>query len=123
MLVLIVDDNEKNRKLARDLLGNAGFDTLETATGANALTLAVEHAPDVVLMDLQLPDMDGAQAARMLGANPRTARIPVLATSALPLQGADDWLEAAGFVGWIEKPIRVDRFADEVRRHSERTRV
>jgi len=116
-LVLIVDDNEMNRKLARDLLRSAGFETLESATGADALTLAVEHAPDVILMDLRLPDMDGAEVARKLEAEPRTAWIPVLAISALPLEGSGEWLKAAGFAGWIEKPIRVGRFADEVRRY------
>jgi len=121
-LVLIVDDNEKNRKLARDLLRGAGFETLESATGAEALTLAVDHLPDVILMDLRLPDMDGAEAARKLEADPRTARIPVLAISALPLEGSDDWVEAAGFAGWIEKPIRVSAFADQVRRYSARAR-
>ena len=118
-LVLIVDDSELNRKLERDLLRSAGFETLESATGAEALTLA-EHAPDVILMDLRLPDIDGAEVTRRLAADPRTARIPVLAISALRLQDAGDWLEAAGFAGWIEKPIRVDRFADDVRRHAER---
>jgi two-component system cell cycle response regulator DivK len=121
-LVLIVDDNEKNRKLARDLLRGVGFETLESATGAEALTLAMEHPPDVILMDLRLPDMDGAEAARKLEADPRTARIPVLAISALPLEGSDDWLEAAGFAGWIEKPIQVGRFVDEVRRFSAKAR-
>ena len=119
-LVLIVDDSEPNRKLERDLLRSAGFETLESATGAEALTLASEHAPDVILMDLRLPDMDGAEVTRRLAADPRTARIPVLAISALPLKGSGDWLEAAGFAGWIEKPIRVDRFADDVRRYAER---
>jgi len=116
-LVLIVDDSEPNRKLERDILRNAGFETLESATGADALRLAWEHAPDVILMDLRLPDTTGAEVTRKLAADPRTARTPVLAVSALPLEGADDWLAAAGFAGWIGKPIRVDGFADEIRRH------
>ena len=120
-LVLIVDDSEANRKLERDILRDAGFETLESATGADALALATEHAPDVILMDLRLPDSDGAEVTRKLAADPRTARIPVLAISAQRLQDAGDWLSAAGFAGWIEKPIRVDRFADDVRRHAERT--
>jgi two-component system, cell cycle response regulator DivK len=119
-LALIVDDSELNRKLERDLLRSAGFETLESATGAEALRLASEHEPDVILMDLRLPDIDGAEVTRRLAADPRTARIPVLAISALRLHGAGDWFEAAGFAGWIEKPIRVDRFADDVRRHAER---
>lgn len=119
-VALIVDDSESNRKLERDLLRSAGFETLESATGVEALRLAAEREPDVILMDLRLPDIDGAEVTRRLAADPRTARIPVLAVSALPLQQAADWLEEAGFAGWIEKPIRIERFADDVRRHAER---
>jgi two-component system cell cycle response regulator DivK len=121
-LVLIVDDYEKNRKLARDLLRAAGFATLEAATAAEAIALATEHVPDVILMDLRLPDMDGTEAVRKLEDDPRTARIPVLAVSALPLEGSADWVEAAGFAGWLEKPIQVGQFPDEVRRYSTKAR-
>jgi two-component system cell cycle response regulator DivK len=122
-LVLIVDDNEKNRKLARDLLRSAGFETLEAATGAQALTLATDHVPDVILMDLRLPDIDGTEAARKLKDDARTERIPVLALTALPHQGNRDLLEAAGFAGWIEKPIRVRDFPDQVRRYCAEART
>lgn len=121
-LVLIVDDNERNRKLARDLLRNAGFDTLESATGSEALTLATGHVPDLILMDLRLPDMNGAEAAATLRSDSRTAGIPVLAISAMPLEGSDDWLQAAGFAGWLAKPFEVGRFVDEVNRLSARPR-
>ena len=113
--VLIVDDNEKNRKLAASLLSAAGFRTIEAATAPVAIELAAAHVPDVVLMDLRLPDIDGAEAARRLGDDERTAAIPIVALSALSLEGNDDWLQAAGFAGWLEKPIRVDTFADQVR--------
>ena len=116
-VALIVDDNDGNRKLARDLLSEAGFRTLEAATGADAIALAFEQVPDVVLMDLRLPDVGGAEAARRLGDDERTAAIPVVAVSALPLEGNDDWLPAAGFAGWLEKPIRVATFAEDVRRY------
>jgi two-component system, cell cycle response regulator DivK len=116
-LVLIVDDNEKNRKLAVDVLAAAGFETLEAGTGAEGLALAAERVPDVILMDLRLPDMDGMDAARTLRAHEPTARIPVVAMSALRLEGRDEWLEEAGFTGWLEKPIRVGTFPDEVRRY------
>ena len=117
LTVLIVDDNEKNLKLAQDVLSAAGFRTLGAATGAEAVALAVEHVPDVVLMDLRLPDMDGTEAARKLEGNERTARIPVVAMSAIRLEGSGDWLEKAGFAGWLEKPISVGTFPDEVRRY------
>jgi two-component system cell cycle response regulator DivK len=117
LLVLIVDDNEKNRKLARDVLSAAGFQTSEAATGAAAIALAAEPVPDVILLDLGLPDMSGTEVARQLKSGEQTARIPLVALSALPLQEGGDWLEAVGFAGWIEKPIRVGTFPDQVRRY------
>jgi len=116
-VALIVDDSEANRKLARDLLSEAGFRTLEAATGMEAIALAVEHMPHVVLMDLRLPDMGGTEATRRLGDDERTAGIPVVALSALSLEGNDDWLQAAGFAGWLEKPIHVATFAEQVRKY------
>ena len=116
-LALIVDDNERNLKLARDVLRDGGFETLEAASGTEAIAIAVEHLPDVILMDLRLPDVEGVEVARRLGAEPRTASIPIVALSSLPLRGGDDWLQAAGFAGYIEKPITVSEFPDEVRRY------
>jgi two-component system, cell cycle response regulator DivK len=116
-IVLVVDDNDMNRKLASDVLRAAGFQTLEAANGAAGIEIATEHVPDVILMDLRLPDMDGTEAARKLSDGERTARIPVVALSALPLEGSGDWLEAAGFAGWLEKPISVGTFPDQVGRY------
>jgi two-component system cell cycle response regulator DivK len=115
-LVLIVDDNDRNRKLAGDVLRSARFRTLEAATAAEGIALASEHLPDVILMDLRLPDLDGTEAARMLRAEPRTSRIPVVAVTALPLDGREDWLSDAGFAGYVVKPIDIDTFPDGVRR-------
>jgi two-component system cell cycle response regulator DivK len=114
-LVLIVDDNDRNRKLARDVLRMAGIRTLEAATATEGIAIASEHLPDVILMDLRLPDLDGTEAARLLRADPRTARIPVVAMTALPLDARDDWLLDAGFAGCIVKPIDIDEFPDVVR--------
>jgi two-component system cell cycle response regulator DivK len=116
-LVLIVDDNKMNLKLAREVLRVAGFGTLEAANGVEGIAVAVEHLPDVILMDLRLPDMDGTDAARRLGAEARTASIPVVALSSLPIEGGGDWLQAAGFAGWLEKPIRVGEFPDQIRHY------
>jgi len=115
-LVLIVDDNDRNRKLAGDVHRLARFRTLEAMTAAEGIALASEHLPDVILMDLRLPDLDGTEAARMLRAEPRTSRIPVVAVTALPLDARDDWLFDAGFAGYVVKPIDIDEFADVVRR-------
>lgn len=119
-LVLIVDDNEKNLKLARDVLRGAGLRALEAASGAEAIALADEHLPDVILLDLRLPDMDGTDVARELRGRARTARIPVVALSALQAAGDVDWLRAAGFAGYLEKPIDVGRFPAEVRHYCAR---
>ncbi|MEO8436842.1 MAG: response regulator [Chloroflexota bacterium] len=115
-LVLIVDDNDRNRKLAGDVLRLARFRTLEAATAAEGIALASEHLPDVILMDLRLPDLDGTEAVRMLRAEPRTAGIPVVAVTALTLDAGDDWISDAGFAGYIVKPIDIDAFPDVVRR-------
>jgi CheY-like chemotaxis protein len=115
-LVLIVDDNTRNRKLAGDVLRLARFRTLEAGTAAEAIALASEHLPDVILMDLRLPDLDGTQAVRMLRAEPRTSLIPVVALTALPLDARDDWLFDTGFAGYVVKPIDTDAFPDVVRR-------
>jgi two-component system cell cycle response regulator DivK len=114
-LVLIVDDNEQNRKLVRDVLSTAGFRTLEAATGAEAIAVAAEDIPDVILMDLRLPDMDGTDAARRLRDGERTEAIPVVAVSSMPLERGGDWFRAAGFAGCLEKPISVRAFPDQVR--------
>ena len=115
-LVLIVDDNDRNRKLARDVLRLAGFRTLEAVSAAEAIELASALQPDVILMDLRLPDLDGTEAARTLRSDPRTSRIPVVALSALPLDDSEDWLLDAGFAGYVAKPIDTDEFPDLVRR-------
>jgi two-component system cell cycle response regulator DivK len=114
-LVLIVDDNDRNRKLARDVLRIARFRTLEAGTAAEAIALASEHLPDVILMDLRLPDLDGTEAARLLRVGPRTSRIPVVAVTALPLDARDDWLLDAGFAGYVLKPIDVVALPEMVR--------
>jgi two-component system cell cycle response regulator DivK len=111
-----VDDYEQSLKLARDVLRAAGFRTLEAASGGEGIALADEHVPDVILMDIRLPDMDGADAARRLGEGTRTSGIPVVALSSIPLDGGGQWLESAGFAGYLEKPIRVREFPDQVRR-------
>ena len=114
-LILVVDDNEKNRKLARDVLRAAGLGTLEAASGTDAIALAAERLPDLILLDLQLPDIDGTEVARELRDGARTAHIPIVALSALPYVGYGDRLLAAGFAGYLEKPIDVGEFPAQVR--------
>ena len=116
--VLVVDDHDKNRKLAGDVLRAAGLETLEAATGDEAIAVAAARLPDVILLDLRLPDTDGTDVARALAEDPRTAGIPVVALSASPEAGDGDRLHQAGFVGFLEKPIDVRAFPDQVRHYA-----
>ena len=115
-LVLIVDDNGQNARLVRDVLEHAGMRTLTAATAADCLSLAQEHHPDLVLMDIRLPDLDGGEAARRLAADERTAGIPVVALSAMPVDEAGPWFRDAGFAAYIEKPIDVIELPGQIRR-------
>jgi two-component system cell cycle response regulator DivK len=116
-LILIVDDNEKNVKLARDVLRFAGFRTLEAGTGGDGVSLAAEHLPDLILMDIRLPDMDGTVALQRLKDDGRTAGIPVVALTSFAMKGDRERFIAAGFDGYLEKPITVREFAEQVRSH------
>ena len=114
-LVLIVDDHEKNRKLARDVLRAAGLRTLEASRGDEAVSAATDHRPDVVLLDLRLPDMNGTDVARELRSGKETGRIPVVALSASAYAWSSEQLVAAGFDGYLQKPINVRAFPEQVR--------
>jgi len=114
-LVLIVDDNERNLRLARDVLEFAGFGTLTAATARDGLRLAAEAVPDIVLMDIRLPDVEGPVALGLLRDDPATAGIPVVAVTSSAMMGDRERLLGAGFDGYLEKPIDVGRFADQVR--------
>jgi two-component system, cell cycle response regulator DivK len=118
--VLVVEDNEKNMKLFRDVLLATGYRTQEATTGAQAVELAAEHAPDLVLMDIQLPDIDGVEVLSRLRADERTASIPVLAVTAQAMHGDRERFLAAGFDGYISKPVNVVEFVGAVRQHCDR---
>ena len=119
-LVLVVDDDARNRKLACDVLLAAGLRTIVAETGQEVVALAAEHLPDVILMDLSLPDMDGTEAARILRDEARTAVIPVVLLSSMSLEEDAAWLADAGFAGYLAKPIDIDAFPDQVRRFCRR---
>jgi two-component system, cell cycle response regulator DivK len=114
-LVLIVDDNERNLRLARDVLQFAGFRTAEASTGGDGVAAAAEHLPDVILMDIRLPDMDGMDAVKLIKADGRTAHIPVVALTSLAMKGDREWFLQNGFDGYLEKPISVRELPDQVR--------
>jgi two-component system cell cycle response regulator DivK len=121
-LILIVEDNEKNLKLVRDLLQVKGYRTLEAGTAGEGIRLAGEHRPDLILMDIQLPDLDGETALRRLRAEPRTAGLPVLALTAQVMAGDRERLLGAGFAGYLAKPISIKDFPEQVRHFCDRTR-
>jgi two-component system, cell cycle response regulator DivK len=115
--ILVVEDNEKNMKLVRDVLVATGYRTLEAATGGQAFELAAEHSPDLVLMDIQLPDFDGVHVLGRLRADERTAGIPVLAVTAQAMHGDRERFLAAGFDGYVSKPLNIREFIGTVRQH------
>ena len=118
--VLVVEDNEKNMKLFRDVLRASGYQPLEAATAERAMELAAEYEPKLVLMDIQLPDIDGVEALGRLRANERTASIPVVALTAQAMQGDRERFLDAGFDGYISKPVNVAEFVKTVKEHCER---
>ena len=115
--ILVVEDNEKNMKLFRDVLSATGYRTLEATTGGEAIELATVHTPDLVLMDIQMPDIDGVEALRRLRADERTASLRVLAVTAQAMQGDREHFLAAGFDGYLSKPVNVQELLGTVRQH------
>lgn len=117
--VLVVEDNERNMKLFRDVLEASGYRTLEAVTGVQAVALVREHVPDLVLMDIQLPDIDGSEALARLRADERTMSVPVLALTAQAMEGDRERFLAAGFDGYLSKPVNIADFVATVRRFCE----
>jgi two-component system cell cycle response regulator DivK len=114
-LILIIEDNERNLKLVRDVLQFNGFRTAEARTAEDGLALASTSPPDLVLLDLQLPGIDGMEAFRQLRGSPPTAAIPVVAVTALAMKDDRERVLRAGFDGYLEKPISVRALPDQVR--------
>lgn len=121
-LILIIEDNEKNLKLVRDVLRVKGYETIEAANAEDGVRLAIERAPDLVLMDIQLPGMNGIEARGVLRANPATSAIPVIAVTASVMQQDRNQITDAGFDGYVGKPINLKEFLDSVRATLERKR-
>jgi len=119
-LILIVEDNEKNMKLVRDVLRVKGYDTLEAVTAEDGIKLASERKPDLILMDIHLPGMNGIEALHVLRGNSDTAPIPVIAVTASVMQSDRNLITDAGFDGYIAKPINLKEFLDAVKAMLER---
>lgn len=115
-VILIVEDNEKNMKLARDILRAKGYDTLEAVNGLEGVQMALQHKPDLVLMDIQLPDINGIEAFARIRAEPITAGIPVVAFTASVTANDRSRIGDAGFDAFLSKPINLKEFVETVRR-------
>ena len=113
-VVLIVEDNDRNLELVRDILQAKGYGTLEAGTAEGGLEIARAHSPDLVLMDIQLPGSSGIEGLRALRADPTTAGIPVVAITASVMPVDREQIIRAGFDGFIEKPITVRSFLQVV---------
>jgi CheY-like chemotaxis protein len=120
--ILVVEDNDKNLKLVRDLLQLRGYQVLEARTAEQGLRLAAERTPCLVLMDIQLPDLDGISALKRLRADPATAAILVVALTAFAMNDDRERFIAAGFDGYLPKPIDIRALPDQVRTFIERGR-
>ena len=115
-VILIVEDNEKNMKLVRDILQHKGHATLEAVTGGEGVRLAVEQRPDLVLMDIQLPDIDGIAALRLIRENAALDAVPVIAVSASVMPDDQHKIVTSGFDAFVTKPINLKAFLDTVQR-------
>lgn len=113
--VLIVDDTELNRKVVKTVLLSQGFDVLEAVDGEQAFSIATEFLPDIILMDVQLPKMDGYEVTRRLRALPDTEHLPIIALTAHAMAGESDRAREAGCNGYISKPINTRTLIDEIK--------
>lgn len=114
--ILIVEDNEKNMKLVRDILRHNGHTTIEAVTGENGVRLALTELPDLILMDIQLPDIDGIEALRRIRAERAVDAIPVIAVSASVMPDDQQKIITSGFDAFVTKPINLKQFLDTVQR-------
>lgn len=115
--VLIVEDNELNMKLFHDLLDSQGYETLQTREGLQALALARQHRPDLILMDIQLPEISGLEVTKWLKDDEELSHIPVVAVTAFAMKGDEERIRKGGCEAYISKPISVMHFLDVVRKH------
>lgn len=113
--ILVVEDNERNLKLIRDVLQFAGYEIVEATSGEQGVALAQDCEPDLVLMDLQLPQMDGTEALRLLRESPRTRGVPVVAVTAFAMREDRERAFGAGFDGYLQKPISIRALPEQVR--------
>ena len=112
--ILIVEDNDLNRRLFSDLLTNKGYQVFECSEGKNALSKATEVKPDLILMDIQMPEVDGLTATKMIRNTPEIAKTKIIAVTAFAMDGDSDRILAGGCDGYISKPIAIATFLKTV---------
>ena len=103
--ILLIEDHEDNRRIVRDLLRSVGYEIIEALTGEQGITLAASHLPDVILMDIQLPNIDGYEATRRIRANPQLRETPIIAVTSYALSGDDAKAFEAGCTAYVAKPF------------------
>ena len=113
--ILVVEDQDDNRRILRDLLTSAGYEMVEAVTGKEGVAMAETHRPDLVLMDIQLPALDGYEATRRIKADPALRPIPIIAVTSYALSGDDDMAYEAGCIGYITKPFSPRQLLDKIR--------
>jgi two-component system cell cycle response regulator DivK len=113
--VMIVEDNELNMKLFRDLIEAHGYKTVQTRSGLAAVDLAREHRPDLILMDIQLPEISGLDVTKTLKADPQLYKIPVIAVTAFAMKGDEERIRQGGCEAYISKPISVTKFIETIK--------
>jgi len=115
--ILVVEDTEDNRQIMRDLLSSAGYDMVEAQDGAQGVAMAKSHHPDLILMDIQLPLVDGYEATRRIKADPELSHIPVIAVTSYALSGDEAKTRAAGCDGYVAKPFSPRQLLQKVREY------
>ena len=115
--ILVVEDHEENRRIMRDLLTSAGYEMIEAVTGEEGVTLAERERPDLILMDIQLPGLDGYEATRQIKANPALRSIPIIAVTSYALSGDDVKAREAGCDAYVTKPFSPRALLATVREH------
>ncbi|MDE1566642.1 response regulator [Aquabacter sp. L1I39] len=116
--VMIVEDNELNMKLFHDLLEAHGYRTVQTRNGIEAMGLARQHMPDLILMDIQLPEVSGLEVTKWLKADPELKSIPVVAVTAFAMKGDEERIRSGGCEAYLSKPISVAKFLETVKQYS-----
>jgi two-component system cell cycle response regulator DivK len=115
--ILVVEDTEDNRQIMRDLLSSAGYDLVEAVDGAEGIAMAKSERPDLILMDIQLPVLDGYEATRRIKADPALSHIPVIAVTSYALSGDEAKTRAAGCDGYVAKPFSPRQLLQKVREY------